>query len=241
MASKNQGFTLVELAIVIVIIGLLVGGVLQGQELIKQSQLMKITKSLQEYHVAGLLFKDKYKCTPGDCKNAQVFFGTTANGNPVNNGDGDQLVQAYSNESPGFWQHLSLAKTIKGSFSGVLSDINTGSGLPNAPVMSFNNAVFVPRSYNLWGIWNMNAIELGQTAAGIGYMANYPFISAYDAYSLDKKLDDGKANSGVFYCVNPNSSLLCSADYSGTPPGADYRLDLNSDKPVCTCVFYYDK
>ena len=89
LRKSKAAFTLIELSIVLVIIGLIVGGILVGQNLIHNSEVKSQIKQIQEYEVAFNTFALKYNCLPGDCANAQNFFGTTdAFGNPINNGNG---------------------------------------------------------------------------------------------------------------------------------------------------------
>ncbi len=138
----KSAFTLIELSLVLVIIGLIVGGVLAGQDLIRAAQLRSIAKNIDEYRTAVNAFKLKYNCLPGDCSNATDFFGAE-NANPATcitiasqgsltcNGDGDGQVrdcnvasdgtvagQAQGYEMYRFWQHLAIAGMIKGKYTG---------------------------------------------------------------------------------------------------------------------------
>ncbi len=87
------GFTLMELSIVLVIIGLIVGGVLVGQDLIKAATVMSQVTQLQQVETAIYAFQNKYGALPGDIPNATSMFGTTdANGYTVANGNGDGII-----------------------------------------------------------------------------------------------------------------------------------------------------
>ena len=76
--KKTSGFTLVELSIVLVILGLLVGGVLAGQSLIHAAELRAISTELTNYKTAIGAFRDKYLAIPGDMNNAVKFWGAQA-------------------------------------------------------------------------------------------------------------------------------------------------------------------
>jgi prepilin-type N-terminal cleavage/methylation domain-containing protein len=90
----KAGFTLVELALVLVIIGLLVGGVLVGQDLIYAAKVRAQVKQIEEIETGMNTFRTKYNCKAGDCPNATDFFGATdAQGYTIINGDGDGIVK----------------------------------------------------------------------------------------------------------------------------------------------------
>ncbi len=119
MSNKlKKGFTLIELAIVLVIVGLLVGGVLQGQELIKQAQLRKIIRELGSVDLGFNTFRAKYDALPGDIRNPQRFFPECNeefySNNPgiVTQGNGDGIITDGGwgeRERPCFWLHMANA------------------------------------------------------------------------------------------------------------------------------------
>jgi prepilin-type N-terminal cleavage/methylation domain-containing protein len=212
--NKNSAFTLVELAIVIVIIGLLVGGVLQGQALIEQAKQRAVIKDYQGYQAAYNTFYAKYNCIPGDCIKAQMFFGATECPDVANNtcnGNGDRTINvqtASAAEDMRFWQHLSLAKVIKGTYTGI-----TGSGTGDGYIVQKN--VNIPASSYGLGVYhayrnvttvgytakNKNVIRWGDRHANTVY-SSAGVVYAEDAYSLDSKLDDGLASTGSIYAIN---------------------------------------
>ena len=99
----QRGFSLVELSIVLVILGLLTGGILTGQSLIRASELRSVVTQIQGFQSAAYSFRDKYFAMPGDMRNAESFWGTDPNGCPTNtvqttrtqtcNGDGDGVIE----------------------------------------------------------------------------------------------------------------------------------------------------
>src|SRR5947208_6469478 len=135
--STEMGFTLVEIAIVLVIIGLLLGGVLKGQEMITQAKIKNIINDFNGVTVAVTSYQDRYRAVPGDDQNATTRWTTQA---PASgNGDGViTLTNKYKDndtsgtggappnaaESNLFWQHLRIAGFVPGLTTG------TGSGTP---------------------------------------------------------------------------------------------------------------
>ncbi len=134
----NRGFTLIELSIVLVIIGLLVGGILVGKDLIKSSEIRAQIKQIEEFKTAANAFKVKYGYLPGDIPPSQTtqlgfftFTGTYA-GKSVNSGNfppygsmrygfGDASGDIQLGETYAFWQHLTEAKMIAGQYGGSVS------------------------------------------------------------------------------------------------------------------------
>ena len=102
-SAKNNGFSLVELSIVLVIIGLLTGGILSGQSLIRAAELRSVTTEYAQFNTATMTFRDKYLAVPGDMKNATKFWGKltaycnadagTASATGTCSGDGDGLME----------------------------------------------------------------------------------------------------------------------------------------------------
>ncbi len=108
--SNQKGFTLVEIAIVMVIIGLLIGGILKGQEMINNAKVKRVVKQSDEMRAAVMTFFDKYGQLPGDENSALFPPGDTINGN--NNG---QIAGA---EVFGAMRDLSLINMITGTYNG---------------------------------------------------------------------------------------------------------------------------
>jgi prepilin-type N-terminal cleavage/methylation domain-containing protein len=133
MKKASKGFTLVEIAIVLVIIGLLLGGILKGQEMITQAKIKNVIADMTGVSAAMYGYQDRYRALPGDDKNAGArWAGTTAPGN----GDG-VITGVYTVSASGttantameagfFWHHLRLAGFISGT--GLEQPFNAVSG-----------------------------------------------------------------------------------------------------------------
>jgi len=86
--DKKAGFTLVEMSIVLVIIGLVVGGALVGRDLLHAARLNKVISEMNNYKVAVTMFQDKMSALPGDMTNATAFWPSAGTAD----GDGDGLI-----------------------------------------------------------------------------------------------------------------------------------------------------
>ncbi|MDZ4099132.1 MAG: prepilin-type N-terminal cleavage/methylation domain-containing protein [Methylophilaceae bacterium] len=117
--KKQSGFTLIELAIVLVIIGLLLGGVLKGQELINSAKVKNMAADFKNTQVYIYGYQDKYKALPGDHRTASNSISGATNPPPANAGNG-VINGAYdaedgtASETALFWQHVRLAGLAPG-------------------------------------------------------------------------------------------------------------------------------
>jgi prepilin-type N-terminal cleavage/methylation domain-containing protein len=118
MKRTQKGFTLVEIAIVLVIIGLLLGGILKGQEMITQAKIKNVVADFSGISAAYYGYQDRYRAIPGDDKSANARWGAT-------DGDGNGVVAGtYNNagaacaasvEACSWWDHLRRAGFVAGN------------------------------------------------------------------------------------------------------------------------------
>jgi len=127
MKSQQSGFTLIEIAIVLVIIGLLLGGVLKGQELIENSRIKSVVTDMRGVSTAFTGYFDRYRALPGDETNAiAVSRGWTVTASSNGNADGqltmlqaDTFVNTAGGEQQAMWQFLRASGFLAGSSTAV--------------------------------------------------------------------------------------------------------------------------
>ncbi len=206
-----SGFTLVEIAIVLVIIGLIVGGILLGQSLIRQADIRSINTDWERFEAARHAFRDKYNCLPGDCATAsQIGFGTNGNGNGYIN------HASTNNETWQFWRHLSRANMIEGNYTGVAGPGSSGYeavvGM-NVPAAKISNVGYTV--YALSDTW-ANMVQFGKarngtdnayiTGTGVDdELTRGGFLTSNETYGVDIKYDDGIGSEGKIRTSNSNS------------------------------------
>lgn len=249
----TKAFSLVELSIVLVILGLLTGGILAGQSLIRAAELRNITREHQSFITAVHSFRDKYMAFPGDMTNASSFWGLMTNcgvaspsgsGTQTCNGNGngridDPSAAGRTGEIFTFWQQLANAGAIEGSYTAIAGAAGVDHSIlaENIPKSKFPNAG-----------WSTQYLNLGATATryGMNYGNSFSFGAATsdssarggilrvdELWGIDTKIDDGMPGRGRIIAINYN---VCTSAADGVDYAAPYLL--NSANPNRICAFY---
>jgi prepilin-type N-terminal cleavage/methylation domain-containing protein len=216
MRASQKGFTLVEIAIVLVIIGLLIGGVLKGQEMITQARIKSVIADFNGVSAAYYAYWDRYKAVPGNDPNAATrWAGATA-------GDGDGHIGGLYNsanatdESRLWWDHLRRAGLVSGV--GTIQPFNAVFGLIGAQTGDGVSPTYGP--------------VLGTDAAGTGGLSGIIVCSANlpdrIAIGVDTQMDDGIPITGAVHAQlqpapNPPIGKQAAATYAETG-GNTYTL-----------------
>jgi prepilin-type N-terminal cleavage/methylation domain-containing protein len=203
-SNQNQdGFTLVEISIVMIIIGLLIGGILSGRQLIETMRINTVVQQLNGIQAAALSFKDIYGTFPGDLRNpASRLINCTAlpcsrtgNGNRRVESVNTDATTYMAGEGFSFWNHLQTSEIISFKMTGE-NDINFGRGQPKTPIfngVSYGTTPFNPYPAPLPAgapVWN-GYLQLGTQVADT--MVNAVFRSCRILARIDQKMDDGNA------------------------------------------------
>ncbi len=238
----KHGFTLLELSIVLVIIGLIIGGITAGQELIRSAELNRLISEKDRYLVAINTFKLKYNTLPGDMDNASSYWpscdGTPANCNGNGNGQINGITEPYR-----FWQQLGDSGIINGSYTGITDPtagalMTGGLNVPQAPGNQIWNIFYevqfaVPSAIGKHGLCiNANGgAYCESTNAGLSFTST-------EAKSIDDKIDDGIAIEGNFI-----SAVCLNSDYNfeevAGDLSADNTYDLSDDSQGCQMAFLF--
>jgi prepilin-type N-terminal cleavage/methylation domain-containing protein len=210
--KKTQGFTLVEIAIVLVIIGLLLGGILKGQEMITQAKIKNVIADFSGISAAYHGYQDRYRAIPGDDPNAATRWAA-APAATSGNGNG-QVAGAYNSaaaadESRLWWDHLRRAGFVSGS--GTQQPFNAVTGMIGVQTGDAGTPAVGP--------------TLGSDAAGLGGFSGLIICSANlpdkIAIAADTQMDDGVPTSGsvrgqLQAAPNPAVAKQAAANYSET-------------------------
>jgi prepilin-type N-terminal cleavage/methylation domain-containing protein len=188
--QRQQGFTLIEIAIVLVIIGLLLGGVLKGQELITSARVRNMISTQDGVKAAYFGFLDRFRALPGDYTQATTnITGATSNGN--GNGrietNGAVVNASVPQEDILVWEHISRAGFINGTYTWA-----NAAGAATSPTNPYG--VYMQVVYD--GVYGA-----GTVATPIALRHNIKTGSQVPVeiiVEVDRKIDDGLPNTGGF-------------------------------------------
>jgi prepilin-type N-terminal cleavage/methylation domain-containing protein len=205
----NKAFTLIELAIVVVILGLITVGVLGAQSLIESAKINSVTNELKQYKTAMLAFQLEYDAIPGDMDNAADYWPSAVNGN------GDKIINTA--EGNHFWLHLQYARIlphidVNVSYGEVYSSYGketlwkATTGLPRSR-RARTAAVYGQRAQVTLTLTRHLGVANGEWGAA---------LTPEDTKRVDEKIDDGHASKG--FILGSNGRVL-RADGSGANYG----------------------
>lgn len=258
----QRAFSLVELSIVLVILGLLTGGILAGQSLIRASEIRAVSSEFQRYYTAIYTFRDKYFGLPGDIRNGTAFWGRlsttdcrTNSSAAVNTAtgtcDGDtnsRLVHdAYSSEAFQFWRQLANAGLIEGSYTGLPGPggIYDGVAGTNAPASRLGGVPwyidYFDNSANAqtytFNVNFKNAFRFGADGGGGAGAGNQPILKPEEAWNVDTKVDDGRPTTGRLVINQWNNN--CTIPNTGVASRTNLDVSYGLSESAVLCAFLY--
>ena len=216
---SRTGFSLVELSVVLVIVGLLAGSISVGNSMMNAAEIRGIATRAHEYIAAIDDFHDKYDAFPGDMTNATNLWGAAT----TTNGNGDRTIGRSTAQNAEIflaWQHLSLGGFITGNFTGVAGVAGTsqalvGTNVPQGKIgrsgydITYIEDSAIPAAYYT-GLTYRHVIHYGLEVAGDNF-ARGTAISASKAYGIDNKIDDGKPATGSLMTYNNTTHPNCAS------------------------------
>jgi prepilin-type N-terminal cleavage/methylation domain-containing protein len=265
ITSRSSAFTLIELSIVLVIIGLVAGGIVVANSLIEVATMGRLMSDIERYKTSTNAFRSKYNCLPGDCPYATRFWGedtgcpnsaysTNKGLVPTCNGNGDGMVGATANDNLlyecfRFWQQLSNAGLIDQQFtgrksynSGFLSDYWIGNPGLNVPLARGTNM-------GMYLVWRDDADFYAPEFYFPGnyqhaIVAHIPLNFAFEGWRGSMKTSQLQSLDAKYDDAAPGTGNIVSF----TPTSSELtcattdnpltaRYDLSNTRNVCVPVF----
>ena len=252
--TSKHGFTLLELAVVLTIIGLIAAGITVGASMINAAERRAVLTSVAQYTQAVESFNTKYEALPGDMYNAIDIWGA-AHATPANcktttstdaltcNGNGDNKIGGSGNENEMFraWQQLANAGFIEGKYTGTSTStadpdraIAKGSAA-NVPLSSMDNAGFTMLFVGTGASPYFVASDYGHVMVfgrpATNTITSAAILTPESAWAIDDKNDDAMPGTGKIRTYNNTSQPDCvtsnttaTSDYDTTETGTECNL-----------------
>lgn len=224
--TARAGFTLVELAIVLVIIGLIVGGVLVGQDLIKAAEIRATMADLESYNAAATTFRNKFNGLPGDLLASRSSqYGLTARSGAAGHGDGNSIIEGCAAgatdlgcETALFWVDLTAAELIPDAYTTATDAAVTAASsaalepyLPSTPVRELAKVhMFNENGRNYFAIANITT-----STGAVSLVASPAGLTPSEASQIDDKADDGLPTTGIVRSVTGFGTSYVSVNAGG--------------------------
>jgi type II secretory pathway pseudopilin PulG len=187
---KQRGFTLLEIVLLVLLVGMILAGVLKGEEMVTSAKVKRVAGQLDELRAAYLGFQDRYRALPGDYADARSSLDC---GMPCPFGNGDSRIRSTETPANGnevhedllVWTHLAASRFLKGDYR--MAPGETASTQANTPCNAYS--AYLDIAFD--GQYGMNGGGLVRHNLKSG-----PMLPVEVAAELDRKTDDGKPYSG---------------------------------------------
>lgn len=229
------------------IIGLLIGAILKGQELVQNARRQTVIAQIQSYDAATTTFHDAYGALPGDLNRATERITNCLAPDCVDgNGDGrggaplavwwTTLPATAADESTQYWRHLAFANLITGvdptaaapGFGTMVPAAKTGNGFFASSVAHPNGAEGYPEARAMSGL----ALFIRNSTTAVIINTENRSISPHTAAYFDQKMDDGVALAGSVQAVSSSTIRGC-----GSSPNGPNGYTASSTRNTCEIAF----
>lgn len=233
--NKNKGFTLIELSIVLVIIGLIVGGILMGKDLINAANIRAAISQLEKFQTVFNTFKLKYNCEAGDCPNATAFFGdymagtsctamTNGSGNGNNNGMiDDGGTGSWYCEGYNAVESLKLASLMQSK-----TNYQEMEGINGSLSFLYHDDIS-----NQFPVRNKSTIAWATDVLGFSRGGAF---SPIEGRNIDAKIDNGVPNTGKFIGLDTAAAGNVTFVPNSCSTAGAYNVN---ETRTCRSIFYY--
>lgn len=248
-SQHNNGFTLLELAMVLVIMALLVTGILAGRDLLGGAQARTVVNEMESYSNAITEFRARYFAYPGDMSDANAVFNTT-NSNGDGNGQVDDAVTGGAGSAPEnllTWTQLALAGFVSVDANSGIQLPPNAAGTQRLPVSTLTRAGYLLQSRTQYGLTE-NMLLLGAPRPAPANDMTNGVMTPDMALSIDTKTDDASPDTGrVLVWTGADAPDLTAPDTScllGTianPTGYNLNATTNTaaNQPVCVLAIRF--
>lgn len=232
--ERERGFTLIELSVVLVIIGLITGCILFAKDMIEAAKMRQQISQLENFSTAVNTFKLKYNSLPGDILVSKAAsFSLPANGSWIPNDDGlfncsydtncQIMYLAFRDEHQNFWAQLSAASLVDGAYSiggwgGGGANYRIGTYMP-AMKLNPNNGIVPLTVGGAGGLQNWWMLGVGDSDFGNDQLPSS--LTPMQAYALDKKMDDGIPTGGIVRKFKMPLDVVNGVPYTGLDTAND--------------------
>ncbi len=232
---SSPGFTLIEISVVLVVIGLITAGILVGRDLIKAAEMNKISHEIESYKAAYYTFKGKYNAMPGDMMNPGAFWPALAG----QGGDSNGFIDGVTIAEPALaWRELSEAGLVK-------ITINAAEPYHVYGVLPSTRGVIYWFNTDAYG----EITRIGNAISMTTFMNPWwsgPVFSSEEALRIDRKLDDGLPESGNILGLsgidmNGDGMIDATVDCIDMDVGGHVYNTVDGDNsPRCRMMYFVD-
>ena len=238
MPRRQEGFTLVEIAIVLMMIGLLLGGIIKGQELINSARVRNLADMNAGVQAAYYGFIDRYRRVPGDMTAAAAASAIGDSTITVGGNANGRVDAADWGEASALWVHLTRAGLLQGNYDGGATDATTYRAVEVAPQNAFNGYMLLAQTRDYSTIAGAptaaQAIRLGFVLGD-----NIPVDIARE---LDLKVDDERPLTGALRFTGTTTFSHPGVSEATTPcmtSASTNEYDIAGNAQSCNLFYIY--